>query len=41
MKKYTVYVDGQSGTTGLKINERLITHPHINILKIDEDKRKD
>lgn len=41
MKKYTAYVDGQSGTTGLKINERLIHHPHIELLKIDEDKRKD
>lgn len=41
MKKYTVYVDGQAGTTGLKINERLMTHPYIDILKIDENKRKD
>lgn len=41
MKKYTVYVDGQSGTTGLKINERLMTHPYVDILKIDENKRKD
>ena len=40
MKKYTVYVDGQSGTTGLKINERLKAHPYVEILKIDEDKRK-
>lgn len=41
MKKYTVYVDGQAGTTGLKINERLTYHPHIEVLKIDEVKRKD
>ena len=41
MQKYTVYVDGQSGTTGLKINERLVNHPNVEILKIDEDKRKD
>ena len=41
MKKYTVYVDGQSGTTGLKINERLRSHPYVDILKIDEHKRKD
>jgi len=41
MKKYTVYVDGQAGTTGLKINERLINHPYIDILKIEETKRKD
>ncbi|MBP3887047.1 MAG: N-acetyl-gamma-glutamyl-phosphate reductase [Cellulosilyticum sp.] len=41
MQKYTVYVDGQAGTTGLKINERLMNHPYVEILKIDEDKRKD
>ena len=41
MKKYTIYVDGQSGTTGLKINERLNNHPYVEVIKIDEDKRKD
>lgn len=41
MQKYTVYVDGQSGTTGLKINEHLMQHPYVEIIKIDEDKRKD
>ena len=41
MQKYTVYVDGQAGTTGLKINERLANHPNIEIIKIAEDKRKD
>ncbi|PHV70262.1 N-acetyl-gamma-glutamyl-phosphate reductase [Sporanaerobium hydrogeniformans] len=40
-KKYKVYVDGQAGTTGLQINERLLRHPFVDILKIDEDKRKD
>ncbi len=40
-KKFNIYVDGQAGTTGLKINERLINHPYVNILKISEDKRKD
>ncbi len=40
-KKFNIYVDGQAGTTGLKINERLVNHPYVNILKIDEDKRKD
>lgn len=38
---FTVYVDGQSGTTGLKIHERLMHHPSVELLKIDEDKRKD
>lgn len=41
MSKYTIYVDGQAGTTGLQINERLVNHPNVEILKIDEDKRKD
>jgi len=40
-KKFNVYVDGQVGTTGLKINERLVNHPYVNILTIDESKRKD
>lgn len=39
--KFNIYVDGQAGTTGLKIQERLLNHPYVNILKIDEDKRKD
>jgi len=38
---YKVYVDGQEGTTGLQINERLSKHSNIDILKIDPDKRKD
>lgn len=40
-KTFNIYVDGQIGTTGLKINERLMHHPFVNILKIDEEKRKD
>lgn len=36
-----IFVDGQSGTTGLVINERLSKYDNLEILKIDEDKRKD
>ena len=36
-----VYIDGQEGTTGLKILERFEGRNDIEILKIDEDKRKD
>ena len=39
--KHKVFVDGQEGTTGLKINERLENHKHIDVLKIDLDKKKD
>lgn len=39
MKK--IFVDGSSGTTGLVINERLSNYKNIEILKIDEDKKKD
>ncbi len=40
MKK-TVFVDGQHGTTGLKIRERLQSRKDIEILEIPEDRRKD
>lgn len=39
--KYKVYVDGQEGTTGLKIHERLAARSDLDILKIDPEKRKD
>lgn len=36
-----VYIDGQEGTTGLKILERFKNRNDIELLKIEEDKRKD
>ncbi len=36
-----VYIDGQEGTTGLKILERFKGRNDIELLKISEDKRKD
>ncbi len=36
-----VYIDGQEGTTGLKILERFSGRNDIELLRIDEDKRKD
>lgn len=36
-----VYIDGQEGTTGLKILERFKNRTDIELLSIDEDKRKD
>ena len=38
---YTVFVDGQVGTTGLQINEYLAQRSDIELLRIDADKRKD
>lgn len=40
MKK-SVFVDGQHGTTGLKIRERLAGRKDIEIVEIPEEKRKD
>ena len=36
-----VYIDGQEGTTGLKILERFKERSDIELLRIDDDKRKD
>ena len=36
-----VFIDGQEGTTGLKIIERFENRNDIELLRIDEDKRKD
>lgn len=36
-----VFIDGKEGTTGLKIFERFADRSDINIMQIDEDKRKD
>lgn len=38
---YKVFIDGQEGTTGLRIYERFADREDIELLKIDEDKRKD
>jgi N-acetyl-gamma-glutamyl-phosphate reductase len=38
---YQVFVDGQEGTTGLRIHEYLAQRPDIHVLRIDADKRKD
>ena len=39
--KPKVYIDGKEGTTGLQIYERLAARADIELLLIDEDKRKD
>jgi N-acetyl-gamma-glutamyl-phosphate reductase len=40
-KQHVVFVDGQEGTTGLRIHEYLAARSDIELLKIDPDKRKD
>lgn len=41
MMKTKVYIDGQSGTTGLQIYERIGARSDLELLRIDEDKRHD
>jgi N-acetyl-gamma-glutamyl-phosphate reductase len=38
---YRVFVDGQEGTTGLRIHEYLAQRADVEVLRIDADKRKD
>ena len=40
MKK-NIFIDGEVGTTGLQVYDRLSKHPNVNILKVDQSKRKD
>ena len=39
--KYRVFVDGQEGTTGLRIHEYLSNRQDVEVLRIDAEKRKD
>ncbi len=41
MGKPIIYIDGKEGTTGLQIYDRLSARQDIQLLLIDEDKRKD
>ena len=41
MNKIKVFIDGQAGTTGLQLKSKLVNHPGVTLLEIDEDKRKD
>ena len=39
--KYKIFVDGQHGTTGLKIHEMLEGRDEIELLSIKEEEKKD
>ena len=41
MAKPTVYIDGESGTTGLQIHDRLASREDIRLLHIAPEKRRD
>jgi len=41
MSAKVVFIDGEAGTTGLQVRERLATRDDISVLSLPEDKRKD
>ena len=37
---YQIFIDGQAGTTGLQVAERLLRHPQVSLITLADDERK-
>ena len=38
---FKIFIDGEAGTTGLKVAERLQVHPHVSVMQIADAHRKE